>query len=366
MATNAERLHDLQQRVERFHGVSFERVLGEIGYLRDPNDSVIAGGSLAYGLGNQLSDLDLVVAGPATVESSRIPLEHFIDSLRVDVWKLGQELIEQTFDRAEQALVGDEALQGAFGDVDHEDELKLLHRIAFGVVVDGEGLKPTPGRNYRAVATGLVVREYAERMRASALLAQLAIRASRPIVAVVNARLAIEGALNAAVTHRGLPFSGDKWLRERITSQTPDLEDIYRPFRELPQTPVQQAAPFVRAALDACVQMWGLDLDLNTLAPAARWTNTDLQLSEIGPDRLLLSARVGGLWSLDGTEPETWRRLALAGASEPDATWGLEDCDEEALSLCLRLHEHGLLALHWAKGVAIEELDATASLEAQA
>jgi hypothetical protein len=354
----------LSERVERFHGVSLERVLGEIEYLRDAGDSVIAGGSLAYGLGNHLSDLDLIVTGPPTVESSRVPLEHFVDSLRVDVWKLAQGLIEGSFERAEGALAAQGALLGAFGDIDHEDELKLLHRIAFGVVVDGDGIEPGRGRDYREVASGLVVREYVERMRASALLAHLALRAGRPIAAVVNARLAVEGALNAIVARRGLPFSGDKWLRERLGGEVADLAAAYEPFWQLPRDPARSAAEFVEAALASCMEMWALDLDLDALAPAASWRNTDLLVSEIGTDRLLVSARFGALWKLDKDEAEAWRRLVAVGAGEPDATWGLEQCDTEALTLSLRLHEHGLLGLHWTVGVPIGELEAGRRVEA--
>jgi Nucleotidyltransferase domain len=365
MRNDTESREDLQRCVARFHGVSLERVLGEIEYLRDPGDSVVAGGSLAYGLGNQLSDLDLVIIGPVTVESSRVPLEHFIGSLRVDVWKLSQRLIEESLDRAEQALAGEDPLLGSFGDSDHEDELKLLHRIAFGVVIDGHGLEPRLGRDYRTVASRLVVREYAERMRTAALLAQLALQAGRPVAAVVNARFAVEGTLNATIAHRGLPFSGDKWLRERLANQTADLACIYEPFRQLPENPTRDAAQFVEAALAACMEMWGLDLAIDTLVPAASWRNTDLQVVEIGTHRLLLSVRVGALWSLDGSDTETWQRLVAAGAGALDATWSLGENDAAALSLCLRLHEHGLLDLRWTEGVASEPLGRKRSVEVE-
>jgi len=362
MVSEAERREDLLARVERFHGVSFEQVLGEIEYLRDAGDSVIAGGSLAYGFGNHLSDLDLLVAGPTTVESSPVPLEHFVGSLRVDVWKFAQGLIEETFDRAEEALASESPLLGSFGDLHHEDELKLLHRIAFGVLLDGEGLEPAGERDYCSLASGLVVREYAERMRASALLAQLALRADRPIAAVVNARLAVEEALNAAVVRRGLPFSGDKWLRERLANQTADLASVYKPFRQLPENPARDAPRFVEEAVAVCTEKWALDLDIDALVPAARWRNTDLQVMEVGTDRLLLSARFGALWSLNESEVETWHRLVSVGAVEPDATWDLGECDAEALILCLRLHEHGLLGLHWTNGVALGNLEGMRSV----
>ncbi len=358
MGDEAERRKDLRRRVWQYHEVSLEQVLSEIEYLRDAGDSVIAGGSLPYGLGNQLSDLDLLIAGPTTIESSRVPLQHFVGSLRVDVWKLAQGLIEETFDRAEKALAKKMALHGSFGDVDHETDLKLLHRVAFGVVLAGEGLEPPEGRDYCAVASRLVVREYAERMRASALVAQLALRADRPVAALINARQAVEEALNATVAHRQLPFSGDKWLRERLDNQTVDLAAVYEPFRELPRNPARESARFLDRALAACTEMWGLDLGLEALARAASWRNADLQLSEIGDERLLLSARFGALWNLNESEAEAWRALiSTAGGGEPAATWPLEECSAELLTLCLRLYENGLLDLQWAEGVPIEELE---------
>lgn len=360
---DAKSRSELQRSIEKFHGVSLKQVLGEIEYLRDAGDSVIAGGSLAYGLGNQLSDLDLLVTGPTTTDSSRIPLQHFINSLRVDVWKLDQGHIEESFDRTEQALAEEGALLGSFGDVDHEDEFKLLHRVAFGVVVDGDELEPKHGRDYRALASDLVVREYAERMRNSALLAQLAFRAGRPIAAVVNARLAVEAGLNAIVLYRGLPFSGDKWLRERLDGQMSDLAQVYKPFRQLPEDPAQDASEFVEAALSTCVEMWGLDLAIDTLMLAASWRTTDLRLTKVGAGQLLLSANLGALWSLDAREAEAWGLLASAGAEEPEATWGLGECDTEVSLLCMRLYEHGLLYLDWTEGVTIEELKDNAGLE---
>jgi hypothetical protein len=357
VGVQVERRGDLEARVQRFHGVSLAQVLGEVQYLRDPGDSVIAGGSLAYGLGNHLSDLDLLVAGSQTVESSRVPLEHFVGSLRVDVWKLAQGLIEKTFDDAEDALASEGALHGAFGDVDHETDLKLLHRIAFGVVIDGDGLVPARARDYRTVASALVVREYTERMRASALLAQLALQSERTVAAVVNARQAVEEALNATVAQRGLPFSGDKWLRERLANQTPELAGVYEPFRQLPRAPACEAAAFVEDALAACREMWSLDLTIEALARVASWRNVDLQAKQVGDEHMLLSARFGALWSLDEGESEAWDSLtSTAGAGELEASWGVAECDVQALTLCLRLHELGLLDLHWTRGISAPDL----------
>jgi len=360
MLTSPERLRDLAMKIERFHGVTLNQVLGEIAYLRDADDVVIAGGSLADGLGNGLSDLDLVVSGPATVESSRVPLEHFVGSLRVDVWKLAQGLIEGFFERAERALASEEELLGDFGDIDDEDGFKLLHRIAFGVVVDGNGLKfEREGMDCREVASGLVVRDYAERMRASALVAQLALRTSRPIAAVVNARLAVENALNIAVTQRGFPFSGAKWLGERLNTDVPELTSLYEPFRQLPADPVRDGAGFVETALHVCAEMWGLELEFDTLAALVRWHRTeDVQLAEVGADRLLLAQRSGVIWELDEREANAWRRLTATESGEHDEGWGLRDSDPEGLTLCVRLYERGMLGLSWSEGVPMGVFDA--------
>ena len=353
MRADASDRLELDQRLERFHSVSLERVLGEIAYLRDSGDTVLAGGSLAYGLGNGLSDLDLIISGPNTTESSRVPLEHFVESLRVDVWKLAQDLIEGSFVRAEDALADDQAIHGAFGDIDHEDELKLLHRISSGVVIDGEGLEFGRPLDYQRVAADLVVREYVERMRSTALLAQVSLSARRPIAAVANARLAIEAALNAAVVDRGFAFSGDKWLRQRLLVDCPDLAGVYAPFTRLPADPASEAGSFVSRAVDACQDLLGYDLEVEAVVPAANWRNTDVRFAKIGPDRLLLSTRFGALWELQEHEAEAWQQLVALGAEEPGGVWGLGTCDEAALTLCLRLHEVGALELRWQTGIPL-------------
>lgn len=359
MVTPSERRRELALRIEHFHGVTLDQVLGEIEYLRDLGDTVIVGGSFAYGLGNGLSDLDIVVSGPATVGTSWVPLEHFLGSLRVDVWKLSQGLIEGSFGRAERALAGAEELLGDFGDIHHEEEFKLLHRIAFGVVVDGSGLELEGlERDFREVASDLVMREYAERMRTSAFVAQLALCARRPIAAVINARLAAENALNAAITQRGLPFTGDKWLGERLDTEVPELAHLYRPFRQLPMDPARDGAGFVEAALQVCAEIWKLDLAFNTLAALARWRSTEeVQLAQVGADQLLLAPSSGAIWELDESEAGVWRQLIAVDGGEQDESWGLADCDAGELTLCMRLYECGLLSLHWTEGVLVGALD---------
>lgn len=215
------------------------------------------------------------------------------------------------------------------------------------------------------VASGLVVRDYAERMRASALVAQLGLRENRPIAAVVNARLAVENALNVAVTQRGFPFSGAKWLGERLDTEVPELTGLYEPFRRLPVDPARDGAEFVEAALHVCADMWGLELEFDALAALARWHRAeDVQLAEVGADQLLVAPRSGAIWELDEGEANAWRRMTTTDDGEQGEGWGLADCDSEGLTLCVQLYERGLLSLSWIEGVPSGAFDVERKVKA--
>jgi Nucleotidyltransferase domain len=346
---------ELERRIGEYHDKTVADVLEVISYLRDEGDRVIAGGSLALGLGNRLSDLDVLVAGDRTIDSSRVPLEHFVGSLRVDVWKLDRGLIEATFERAERALAAEGPLGGAFGDVDHETDLKLLHRVAFGILLDGPPFEPRSGHHYEAIARDLVVREYAERLRESALLAQLAVQAGGPIAAAINARLVVEEALHATIAARGLPFTGDKWLRERLAHGLPELESLYRPYAALPDRR-EQCAAFVAGALETAGALTGLDLSSDRLADGAAWRSRGLRAIAVGESHVLLSSRFGALWQLEGSEVAAWESLARTGTDDGNAAWPCDELDEDQTRLCFGLFERGLISLAWARGLPVSEL----------
>jgi hypothetical protein len=355
MNDDGVRRAELERRIGEYHDKTVADVLEVISYLRDEGDCVIAGGSLALGLGNRLSDLDLLVAGDTTIDSSRVPLEHFVGSLRVDVWKLDYELIENTFEQAERALAADGPLGGAFGDVDHETDLKLLHRVAFGILLDGPALEPTSGHDYEAIARDLVVREYAERLRESALLAQLAVQAGRPIAAAINARLVVEEALHATIAARGLPFTGDKWLRERLAHALPELESMHRRYAALPNRG-EHCAAFVAGALETAGALTGVDLSSDTLAAGATWRSCDLRAIEVGGAQMLLSSRFGALWQLEGGEVAAWEGLARGATDDGNATWPCDELDEDQTKLCFGLFERGLTSLVWTRGLPVSAL----------
>ncbi len=344
------RREGLDRRIRDYHGVALDEVLELIDYLRDPGDSVIAGGSLTLGLGNQRSDLDVVVVVRGGEGSGRMPLEHWQGSLRVDAWKLRQATIDDIFERAERRLNDEAAFDGAFGNVHEQADLKLLHRVAFGVHLDGAQLRPTRTRDYREIARDLIAREYAERMRTAALLGQLAVRSGQSIAAATNARLAVEGALHAVLAARGVGFTGDKWLEQRLAEVDPELHKSYRRSAILPRQRDGAWKRFVGRAIETCEESTGLDLSLASLGRFASFGNTDLQAMRIGKEDLLLSVSQGGLWRLEPDEAKAWRGLEEKGSRVLDVL------AEDESRLCLALHQQGLLKLSWERGLPLHEL----------
>jgi hypothetical protein len=344
------RLAEVEARLVDYHEVSFAEALEGIAYLRDEGDSVIAGGSLTLGLGNKLSDLDIIVSGASSAESSPVPLEHWVKTLRIDVWKRRDDALDELLHRAERALASDAPVEGAFGDIFEESDLKLLHRVAFGITIDGPALEPRSDRPYHQVAADLLVREYAERMREAAFVAQLASAANDPIGAASNARLAVQSALHATVYAHGLPFTGDKWLRERLEVDAPRLLDVHESYAVLPNDP-QRAPKFVQAAVARCERLAGRELSLSALT-AEVWVDTgDLVLLPAGERRFLVSPARDGLWEIDENTAQAW--ASVAGQQ----SWTCESGQRGMLELSYGLYAAGVAQLRWRRGVPLGEVD---------
>jgi hypothetical protein len=359
-AEDIRRREVLETRMRGFHGVGVDGVLDVVDYLREPGDTVIAGGSLTFGLGNRLSDFDVVICGPVT-SRSLVPLQHWVSSLRVDVWTRSHADIDALFVHAERALVRPAPIAGAFGSVEQEQQFKLLHRVAFGLELAGPPLAPASVPDFRTVARDLVLREYAERLRESIWVAQLAARSQRWLTAVVNAREAVEEAFTVVLAARGVPFTGDKWLHERLKSHAPDLREAYRRYASLP-TAADDCADYVTDAVALAGRLTGVPTEMEELTGRASWVGSDLHLCKTGDTRLLVAPEVGGLWELSEMDAAAW--ASLAGVAEPAADGSdrtVWRCGGRAeTDFCLGLYEHGLVQLGWDRGVPVSELAITA------
>lgn len=348
-ATATERRSVLDERLIGYHGHGLTDVLEMLDYLRDEGDTVIAGGSLSIGLGNALSDVDMVLVGPST-KTSAVPLQHWVGGLRIDAWTRSTADVDALFAEAEAALVSPAPLLRVFGNTEQEQQLKLLHRIAFGVLVEGDAVRPSTSRDPQTVAADLLTREYAERLRESACVARLALDAGRVRSAVYSAREALEEALHALIHARGMPFTGDKWLQEQLVGR-PELAGLHAAFLDLPTGPAGDPAHFVEEALAAAEQLVGLSLAATELTQGLRWkVSGELQLLPLSGEHVLVGPESGSAWTLDAAEAEAWTALATT------LDGGLVDhpagSPAEA-ALCVRLHEQGVLTPTWDRGVPL-------------
>ncbi len=351
--TMGERTSRLEARLQGYHEQGLADVLELIDYLRDEGDTVIAGGSLSIDQGNKLSDLDMVIVGPTT-NTSAVPLEHWVGSLRVDAWTRATAEIEALYAQAEAALASDGPMVGEFGTTAQEQQLKLLHRIAFGVVIEGEPVQPTTsGRSTQEVARDLLTREYAERARESLAMAALAHAAGSDLTAATVGRMGVEEAFHAVLHARGVPFSGDKWLAEQVQA-FPDLSAQYDAIIQLPAKG-EPLAPYTAHVLALGSELLGTDLSLAAVGPDLAWEHEELTLLPIGKRRLLTSELHGTGWELEPEEAELWKGF-VDSKGEDETTFDHPTGDGAAEAFLLRMYEVGMVRAKWKRGLPLSAL----------
>lgn len=350
----------LDERIRGYHdGKGLAEMLELLDYLREPGDTVIAGGSLSIDLGNRLSDLDVVLVGDAT-RTSAVPLQHWLERFRIDVWTRSTANVDELFTEAEEALASPTPLLRVFGNTEQEQQLKLLHRITFGVLVDGEPVQPTTpsGRAAQEIAVDLLTREYAERLRESAAIARLAAESGRQLTASFSARQALEEALHAALHAGGVAFSGDKWLQEQLRP-FPELRALHDRFLDVPRPSAGAAAiqGYVDDALQSAESLLGLPLATADLTAALHWKAPALALLPLAGEHVLVDAPTGTSWLLDDAEAAAWR--SLDEARTDDGLVPHPAGDPVGAALAVRLHEQGVFTPTWQQGVPLAALTIT-------
>lgn len=376
--STADRRSRLDERLRGYHaGKGLTEMLELLDYLREPGDTVIAGGSLSIDLGNVLSDLDVVLVGDTT-RTSAVPLQHWLDrgagapspgeardaagapaagSFRIDVWTRSTANVDDLFTEAEDALASPTPLLRVFGNTEQEQQLKLLHRIAFGVLVAGEPVQPTTpsSRTPQQIAVDLLTREYTERLRESATIARLAAESGRLLTASFSARQALEEALHAVLHAGGVPFSGDKWLQEQLRP-FPELHALHGRFLDVPRrsTGAAEVQNYIDGALADAEHLLGLSLAPADLTFGLQWKSPAFALLPLAGEHLLVDTPTGTSWELDDAEANAWQRLA--GARTNEGLIPHPAGDAGATALAVRLHEQGVFTPTWQHGVPIAAL----------
>lgn len=288
----------LTRLLQRYHGVTIEDVLQLVEYLREPDDAVMLTGSLAVGLGNQKSDLDLMLLGSTTAFSAAVPLTHFVSSLRVDVWKLDERVIDRLAASAEAALDTPPVRRL----VSFQDA-QLLQRYACGVVIDGQ-----PSLEQSAlfpVVTRLAKKYFTEMVVRDAGYALLARERGLDLAAAVTARRALESAAEVRLAGLGHPFFGPKWIHHRLRVLDPDGWDAIEQHLVLPE--VDDAFGLERAALASIELATSFaDTDLTVALDATRFYNPGSELKSPGSKHLLIDQGESTVIELSDEEAAVW------------------------------------------------------------
>lgn len=157
------------------------------------------------------------------------------------------------------------------------------------------------------------------------------------------------------VAARGLPWTGDKWLHERLLRDAPDLQMLHEKFAVLPDTENDWHG-FVQRAVELCSKLSGLDLAVTTLSRSAAWDLSGLRIAEVRGENFLGSKEHGGLWELNDSDIGAWRALEAAQSADGHSEWLCAALDSTMMTFCYRLYERGLATLRWITGVPLGDL----------
>ncbi|MEO3772745.1 nucleotidyltransferase domain-containing protein [Micromonospora sp. B9E7] len=179
--------------------------------------SVFITGSMAVGLGNQTSDVDVYVAGPE-VEASREQI--FAGPVRIDVHRLSKQALEATVWR----VVGATLRSDDGADVVREQDVTIALRLHIGeIVVDGgaTALQETLSKHELTLRQLLITRWLNLAHYGQEDLAGLVDVPEDGDSAVMIARLLLRTAGKALAAACGDLFPGEKWVWRQLDRSAP-------------------------------------------------------------------------------------------------------------------------------------------------
>lgn len=316
-------------------------VLELISYLRGDQDFAIVAGSLAVGLGNQASDLDVIVAGSAQESSAALPLTHFLGKVRVDVWRLDRARLEELAESGRAALAEHAPVQAKLT----ESDIRILQRLAFGLVIDGRPgeLLSSPGA--RAVVCELCERHFAETACRAAVISHLCGQDLDMVGSAWSARRALDAAGEARLARDGRPLIGAKWLYHRLREHDPDWWTGIAAYTVLPESFGEQC---VQSYIGRCVDMAGaslrLDLGYEALASHFEWKAGQARYQKLGDKHLLLDLKQYRVIEVLPEEAGWWQQLVELGADGAGAS--LADTPAERMPFLRSMLRHSFAELY--------------------
>jgi hypothetical protein len=321
-------------------GLELPDVLELISYLRAEKDFAVVAGSVAVGLGNQASDLDVIVAGGAQESSAALPLTHFLGKARVDVWRLDIARLEELAERGRAALAERAPIQATLT----ESDIRILQRLAFGLVIDGQPSELLSSPTARSVVCALCERHFAEAASRAAVIAHFCRQDLDMVGAAWSARRGLDAAGEARLARSGRPLIGAKWLYHRLRDHDGEWWADVAAYTVLPESFAEQCVQgYVGRCLDKAGAALGLDLGYDALAARFEWKARASRYQKLGDKHLLLDLKQYRLIEVTSDEAGWWQELAELGASGSGAL--LADTPAERLAFLRSLLRHSFAEL---------------------
>jgi hypothetical protein len=316
-------------------------VLELISYLRGEQDFAVVAGSVAVGLGNQASDLDVIVAGSGQESSAALPLTHFLGKVRVDVWRLDRAQLEELAERGRAALAEHAPVQAKLT----ESDIRILQRLAFGLVIDGRPGELLSSPEARAVVCELCERHFADAACRAAVISHLCGQDLDMVGSAWSARRALDAAGEARLARDGRPLIGAKWLYHRLRDHDPDWWAGIAAYTVLPASFAEQ---FAQSYVCLCLDMAGaslcLDLGYEALASRFEWRAREFRYQKLGDKHLLLDLKQYRVIEVLPEEARWWEQLVELCASGAGAL--LADTPAERMPFLRSMLRHSFAELH--------------------
>lgn len=304
-------------------------IIGSAQRVAQPNESIMIVGSLALGLGNRSSDIDLLIINPGEPDRPNGPFQFFVDDERIEIIRVAQTPLRATVDDLARRLDAGQPI--GLG----QERERLLSRVAHGAQVAGAPVDAEFEAHLATVWQRAILRRTRESVRKHALVAALAVDQGDDLVASWNGRGAVEAVLQLGALRAGLPYAGAKWLYEQLRGR-PELAAATELLR-LPRTPAERHAHTAACLAEAATAL-GTGTGLAELGADARWDGGGLHSRRLFDRSVLVNTEHNTVHELTAEQASAWQELA----GRPVGTES-----RPARALAWRLYLDGAVDLRW-------------------
>jgi len=298
------------------------------------DELMILGGSLGLGLGNEKSDIDVLLVNPGVPARSPGPFQFFADGERIEIVRIDLTYLRSVVRELSRALGRSEPIG-----LPHA-EARLLSRVAHGCRMGGPPLDAGFESALARTCHLATIQRSAESARQHGLVAALALEQEDELIASWNARGAIEAILQRDVLRSGLPYAGSKWLTEQLAML--ECGAAIRPLLQLPRPGDRQAY------LTDCLAVIADSLDTPATIPGlgetARWDTAGLGHYHLPGADVLVQQEHNAVIELAADAGPAWAELSC----RPEQPIGGET--RSVRDVAWQLYVRGLAGIRWENG----------------